>query len=518
MGPAFACAMAGAASAHQAASATREDTSQQGAGRTRRTSADPQRPQQGATASPAAALAALDSLSRLQYLADASPRVAQLRRLQALADGLDAPMAQLAGGPEGEELLQSKFASSKPEPQFQQALRANIAGLSYQLKSGIESLSGLSLDYLPRHHNSSPQARLTALAYAQGSDFHLAPRQVNHQPHAACHMAKKAEKGDPRPIASTTQTGLRWLVVERGPVKSKQGLPDGYSISTNALLNRQHPAQLMSLFHGTTQKSADAIIENGVNTSLGKGEFGQGFYTVYSEEEAKHIIVDYYLREVRIKGGKQAQRPDGQVAVVEFNINDDEWDKLLYDGVHYQEKEEKEEKEEIDEADVDKRFPSRKETKYYAEGWQRKDNRKESLMVGKMKAPDTPYIQAVLGKNSERILNSEKFTTRSISWTGNALDKNLLSDIKSEIKLTNNANKAAELYENITSFYLNQQPKSAVPAKALEIATKTRSLDSDTKAWIRNNVNEASKVEIDDVSGLLYEWYKAIEEKSKAIK
>jgi hypothetical protein len=78
--------MAGAASAHQAATATREDTSQQRAGRTRRTSADPQRARQGATAA-AAAPAALDSLSRLQQLADASPQVAQLWKLQALADG-----------------------------------------------------------------------------------------------------------------------------------------------------------------------------------------------------------------------------------------------------------------------------------------------------------------------------------------------------------------------------------------------------------------------------------------------
>jgi len=89
--------MAGAASAHQAATASHEETSQQRAVRTRRTSADPQRARQGATAAAAAAPAALDSLSRLQQLANASPQVAQLRRLQALADARSAPVAQLAG-------------------------------------------------------------------------------------------------------------------------------------------------------------------------------------------------------------------------------------------------------------------------------------------------------------------------------------------------------------------------------------------------------------------------------------
>ena len=124
----FALAMAGAAAAHQPAAASRQGNGQQIAGRTRRTSADPQRAQQGATAA-AAAPAALDSLSRLQQLANASPQVAQLRRLQALADGRFAPVAQLAGDPEEEELVQGKFATAQLQPQLQQAPRANNTGL-----------------------------------------------------------------------------------------------------------------------------------------------------------------------------------------------------------------------------------------------------------------------------------------------------------------------------------------------------------------------------------------------------
>jgi hypothetical protein len=185
--------MAGAASAHQAATSTREDTSQQRAGRTRRTSGDPQRAQQRATADAAAAPAALDSLSRLQQLADASPQVAQLRRLQALADGRSAPVAQLAGGPEEEELVQGKFAAAQLQPQLQQAPRANNTGLPDQLKSGIESLSGLSMDHVRVHYNSSQPAQLNALAYAQGKDIHLAPGQERHLPHEAWHVVQQAQ-------------------------------------------------------------------------------------------------------------------------------------------------------------------------------------------------------------------------------------------------------------------------------------------------------------------------------------
>ena len=193
--------MAGDASAHQAASASREQNSQQRAVRTRRTSADPQRAQQGTTAADAAAPAALASLSTLQHLADASPQVAQLRRLQALAAGRSAPVAQLASGPEEEELVQGKFASAELPPQRQQAPRAYNTGLPDQLKSGIESLSGLSLDDVRVHYNSSQPAQLNALAYAQGRDIHLAPGQEQHLPHEAWHVVQQAQ-GRVRP---TTQ-------------------------------------------------------------------------------------------------------------------------------------------------------------------------------------------------------------------------------------------------------------------------------------------------------------------------
>jgi hypothetical protein len=185
--------MAGAASAHQAATASREQTSHQRAVRTRRSSADPQRAQQGATAAAADAPAALQALSRLQQLANASPQVAQLRRLQGLADNRFAPVAQLAGAPEEEELIQGQFATAQPQPQLQQAPRANNTGLPDQLKSGIESLSGLSMDHVRVHYNSAQPAQLNALAYAQGSDIHLAPGQERHLPHEAWHVVQQAQ-------------------------------------------------------------------------------------------------------------------------------------------------------------------------------------------------------------------------------------------------------------------------------------------------------------------------------------
>ena len=69
----------------------------------------------------------------------------------------------------------------------------NNTGLPDGLKSGVESLSGMSLDDVKVHYNSSRPARLDALAYAQGRDIHVAPGQERHLPHEAWHVVQQAQ-------------------------------------------------------------------------------------------------------------------------------------------------------------------------------------------------------------------------------------------------------------------------------------------------------------------------------------
>jgi hypothetical protein len=264
--------MAGAASAHQAATASREQNSQQRAGRTRRTSADPQRDQQGATAAAAAAPAALDSLSRLQQLADASPQVAQLRRLQALADAYYAPAAQLAGGPEEEELIQGKFATAQPQSQLQQAPRVNNTGLPDQLKSGIESLSGLSMDHVRVHYNSAQPAQLNALAYAQGSDIHLAPGQERHLPHEAWHVVQQAQ-GRVRP---TMQMKEGELVNDDVGLESEADVMGSKALEGGHRADETHrsismPIETAQLIEGDTTNSPDVNVANNDSGPLANG-------------------------------------------------------------------------------------------------------------------------------------------------------------------------------------------------------------------------------------------------------
>ncbi|MCK9397745.1 MAG: DUF4157 domain-containing protein [Methylobacter sp.] len=73
------------------------------------------------------------------------------------------------------------------------AAKPNNTGLPDNLKSGIESLSGLSMDNAKVHYNSSQPAQLNALAYAQGNDIHIAPGQEQHLPHEAWHVVQQAQ-------------------------------------------------------------------------------------------------------------------------------------------------------------------------------------------------------------------------------------------------------------------------------------------------------------------------------------
>jgi hypothetical protein len=71
--------------------------------------------------------------------------------------------------------------------------KENKTGLPDQLKSGVENLSGHSLDDVKVHYNSSQPAALQAHAYAQGTDIHVAPGQEKHLPHEAWHVVQQKQ-------------------------------------------------------------------------------------------------------------------------------------------------------------------------------------------------------------------------------------------------------------------------------------------------------------------------------------
>ena len=95
-------------------------------------------------------------------------------------------------GHEEEEPVQGKMATTQLE-EGQTASEGNQTGLPDNLKSGIESLSGMSMDSVKVHYNSDKPAQLNALAYAQGSNIHVGPGQEKHVPHEAWHVVQQAQ-------------------------------------------------------------------------------------------------------------------------------------------------------------------------------------------------------------------------------------------------------------------------------------------------------------------------------------
>lgn len=71
--------------------------------------------------------------------------------------------------------------------------KKNNTGLPDHLKTGIENLSGYTMDDVKVHYNSGEPAQLNAHAYAQGTDIHLAPGQEKHLPHEAWHVVQQKQ-------------------------------------------------------------------------------------------------------------------------------------------------------------------------------------------------------------------------------------------------------------------------------------------------------------------------------------
>lgn len=102
--------------------------------------------------------------------------------LQKKADGFCGKneTAQLQG-------LANNYSNAVVQP------KKNNTGLPDGLKTGIESLSGISMDDVQVHHNSGKPAQLNAHAYAQGNQIHLAPGQEKHLPHEAWHVVQQKQ-------------------------------------------------------------------------------------------------------------------------------------------------------------------------------------------------------------------------------------------------------------------------------------------------------------------------------------
>jgi len=114
---------------------------------------------------------------------DNRPETAQLQILQTMANK-SSQVQQTT------QLQAGANATSKKQPLQK---KKNNTGLPDQLKSGIENLSGMSMEDVKVHRNSDKPTQLNAHAYAQGTDIHLASGQEKHLPHEAWHVVQQKQ-------------------------------------------------------------------------------------------------------------------------------------------------------------------------------------------------------------------------------------------------------------------------------------------------------------------------------------
>lgn len=93
--------------------------------------------------------------------------------------------------PVAEFVSKNNFSGSFLYPPVQR--KENPNGLPDHIKDGVELQSGISMDDVKVHYNSSKPAQLNAHAYAQGSDIHVGPGQEKHLPHEAWHVVQQKQ-------------------------------------------------------------------------------------------------------------------------------------------------------------------------------------------------------------------------------------------------------------------------------------------------------------------------------------
>lgn len=112
----------------------------------------------------------------------------------------------------GDDELQGKFKTTqlKGDDELQGKFKTiqrqeNKTGMPDNLKSGIESISGVDVSDVRVHYNSSKPAQMNAHAYAQGTNIHIAPSQEQHLPHEAWHTVQQ-KQGRVQPTTSVNGT------------------------------------------------------------------------------------------------------------------------------------------------------------------------------------------------------------------------------------------------------------------------------------------------------------------------
>jgi len=174
--------------------------------------------------------------------------------------------------------------------------KENRTGLPDNLKSGIENLSGHSMDDVKVHYNSSKPESLNAHAYAQGSDIHIASGQEKHLAHEAWHVVQQ-KQGRVKPTlqmkGKVNINDDKGLEKEADVMGAKAVQMKSQSKSINLNQKTAQNTSIAQLVRATKGDMAlDAVInEEKASLMLGKKEIGYVTYASIGNE----VIAQNYI-------------------------------------------------------------------------------------------------------------------------------------------------------------------------------------------------------------------------------
>ena len=87
------------------------------------------------------------------------------------------------------------------------SLLDGVTALPEDLKAGVKSLSGISMDDVNVHYNSLRPSLVQAWAYTQGTDIYVAPGQERHLAHEAWHVVQQKQRRV-QPVSPTDRVAI----------------------------------------------------------------------------------------------------------------------------------------------------------------------------------------------------------------------------------------------------------------------------------------------------------------------
>ncbi len=178
--------------------------------------------------------------------------------------------------------------------------QGNRTALPNKLKAGIESLSGLAMDDVKVHYNSSKPAEVQALAHTQGSNIYVGRGQEKHLPHEAWHVVQQ----------------------KQGRVKPTDVLTKGASINDDPGLEREADEMgakaSRATFSGHVQKNNISPVSQSVQRevmqlkkvpdTVGPTDFGQFETTTFTtlDDRGVEIVLKFHPNEATVDAKKIA--------------------------------------------------------------------------------------------------------------------------------------------------------------------------------------------------------------------